>query len=146
MCSSDLILSALHLLMVPASIGNALTLGYKQQEISRTQLRTIETQLDQAQAQLPRSQDISDLQSRLEAIPGVRLKPSRDLSLEQAQREVATALQNERRRVRSQIRVNTAQSMAQFQRRAVQNVLLASLVAAVLAWMRVAAMQEMNLS
>ena len=80
--------------MVPASIGNALTLGYKQQEISRTQLRTFETQLDQAQAQLPRSQDISDLQSRLEAIPGVRLKPSRDLSLEQAQREVATALQN----------------------------------------------------
>ena len=140
------VLSAFHLLMVPASIGNALTLGSKQMEVSREQLRSIESQLDRAGTVVSGSQDIEDLRRRLDSIPGVRLKATPNLSLQQAQREVAEALQVERRRVRTSISTNTALARAQFNRRAIQNALLASVVGLVLAWMRIASLREMGLS
>jgi hypothetical protein len=140
------LLSAFYLLMVPASIGNALTLGSKQLEVSREQLRSIESQLDRADTVLRKSQDIEDLRLRLDAIPGVRLKATQNLSLQQAQREIAEALQGERRRVRTTISTNTALARAQFNRRATQNALLATVIGGVLAWMRIASLREMSLS
>jgi hypothetical protein len=140
------LLSAFYLLMVPASIGNALTLGSKQLEVSREQLRSIESQLDRADTVLRTSQDIEDLRLRLDAIPGVRLKASPSLTLQQAQREIAEALQSERQRVRTNISTNTALSRAQFNRRATQNAMLATVVGGVLAWMRIASLREMSLS
>ena len=140
------LLSAIHFLMVPASIANALTLGSKQLEVSRSQLRTIEGQLDRAGQVLLSSQDLEDLQRRLDAIPGVKLRTTPDLSLEQARREVAESLQNERRRVRAQIGVTTAQARDQFTRRAIQNATLASVIGLMLAWLRSSALHELNLS
>lgn len=140
------LLSALHFLMAPASIANALTLGGKQVEVSRAQLRSIEGQLDRAGQVLQSSQDLETLRRRLDAIPGVRVQSSPSLSLEQARREVAESLQNERRRVRVQIGVSTAQARAQFNRRAIQNATLAVLIGVVLAWIRAASLQEMDLS
>ncbi len=140
------LLSAFHLLMVPASIGNALTLGSKQLEISREQLQSIESQLDRASTVVRSSQDLDDLRQRLNAIPGVQIKAAPNLSLQQAQREVAEALKVERGRVRSTISTNTALSRAQFNRRAIQNAMLATVVGLVLAWMRIASLREMGLS
>jgi ABC-type multidrug transport system fused ATPase/permease subunit len=140
------LLSAFYLLMVPASIGNALTLGSKQLEVSREQLRSIESQLDRADTVLLKSQDIEDLRRRLDAIPGVRLKATPNISLQEAQREIAEALQTERRRVRTTISTNTALARAQFNRRATQNAMLATVVGGVLAWMRIASLREMGLS
>ncbi|MEB3185013.1 MAG: hypothetical protein VKM97_03920 [Cyanobacteriota bacterium] len=140
------LLSALHFVMIPASISNALTLSSKQLEVSSSQLRSIEGQLDRAGQVLASTANLEDLRRRLDAIPGVRLNATPDLSLEQARREVAESLRNERRRVRVQIGVSTAQARGQFTRRALQNTSLAILIGLVLAWLRTSAMQEMSIS
>jgi hypothetical protein len=140
------LLSALHFLMAPASIANALTLSSKQVDVSRSQLRSIEGQLDRAGQVLQSSQDLETLRRRLDAIPGVRVSSSPNLSLEQARLEVAESLRNERRRVRVQIGVSTAQARSQFTRRAIQNATLAVVIGVVLAWIRAASLQEMELS
>lgn len=140
------LLSALHFVMAPASIANALTLSGKQQEVSRSQLTTIQGQLDRAEQVLLSSQDLEDLRRRLDAIPGVRVSSSPDLTLEEARRQVGEALQNERRRVRAQIGVSTAQAREQFTRRALQNAGLGILIGVMLAWLRASALEEMSLS
>lgn len=140
------LLSALHFVMAPASIANALTLSGKQLEVSRSQLSTIQGQLDRAEQVLLSSQDLEGLRRRLESIPGVRVSSSPDLTLEEARREVGEALKNERRRVRAQIGVSTAQAREQFTRRALQNAILGILIGLMLAWLSVSALQEMSLS
>jgi len=140
------VLSAIHFLMAPASIANAMTLSAKQEEVSKAQLQTIDGQLDRAGQVLLTSQDLEELRRRLDAIPGVRLSPSPDANLEQVRREVRESLLNERRRLRSRIGTNTAQARNQFARRAIQNASLGVLVGLMLAWMRFGAMREMQLS
>jgi hypothetical protein len=46
------VLSAIHFLMAPASIANAMTLSAKQEQVSKAQLQTIDGQFDRA-TQLP---------------------------------------------------------------------------------------------
>jgi hypothetical protein len=140
------VLSALHFLMAPASIANAVTLSSKQEEVSKAQLTTIDGQLDRASQVLLTSQNLDELRQRLDAIPGVRIAPAPDAKLEEVKREVREALANERRRVRSRIGTNTAQARQQFTRRSIQNASLGVLVGLMLAWMRFGAMREMNLS
>jgi len=140
------LLSAIHLLMAPASIANAMTLSAKQEQVSKAQLQTIDGQLDRAGQVLLTSQDLEELRRRLDAIPGVRLSPAPDANLEQVRREVRESLLNERRRLRSRIGTNTAQARNQFARRAIQNASLGVLVGLMLAWMRFGAMREMQLS
>ena len=140
------VLSAIHFLMAPASIANAMTLSAKQEQVSKAQLQTIDGQLDRASQMLVTSQNLEELRQRLDAIPGVRLSPAPDANLERVRREVRESLLNERRRLRSRIGTNTAQASNQFARRSIQNASLGVLVGLMLAWMRFGAMREMNLS
>ena len=140
------VLSAIHFLMAPASIANAVTLSAKQEEVSKAQLQTIDGQLDRAGRVLVSSQDLEELRRRLDAIPGVRVSTAPDANLEQVRREVRESLLNERRRLRSRIGTNTAQARNQFARRSIQNASLGMLVGLMLAWMRFGAMREMDLS
>jgi ElaB/YqjD/DUF883 family membrane-anchored ribosome-binding protein len=140
------ILSAIHFLMAPASIANAVTLDAKQEQLSKAQLGAIETQLDRAGEVLARSADLEQLRRRLDAIPGIRVNPAPNTTLDKARQEIRDALQAERRRVRSQIGTNAAQARDQFVRRSVQNAGLAVTVGLLLGWMRFGAMKEMELS
>ena len=140
------VLSAIHFLMAPASIANAMTLSAKQEQVSKAQLQTIDGQFDRATQLLVTSQNLEELRQRLDAIPGVRLSPAPDANLERVRREVRESLLNERRRLRSRIGTNTAQASNQFVRRSIQNASLGVLVGLMLAWMRFGAMREMNLS
>jgi hypothetical protein len=140
------VLSAIHFLMAPASIANAMTLSAKQEQVSKAQLQTIDGQFDRATQLLVTSQNLEELRQRLDAIPGVRLSPAPDANLERVRREVRESLLNERRRLRSRIGTNSAQASNQFVRRSIQNASLGVLVGLMLAWMRFGAMREMNLS
>ncbi len=140
------ILSAIHFLMAPASIANAVTLNAKQEELSKAQLGAIETQLDRAGEVLARSADLEQLRRRLDAIPGIKVTPAPNATLEKARQEINEALQQERRRVRAQIGTNAAQARGQFVRRSVQNAGLAVTVGLLLGWMRFGSMKEMELS
>ena len=140
------LLAALHFLMAPASIANAMTLSSKQDEVNKAQLSTIEGQLDRAGQVLLSSQNLDELQRRLDAIPGVRLSAKPNGTLEQARQEVRMSLQGERQRVRARLGSNAAQARSQFVRRAIQNAGLATLVGLMLTWMRYGAMHEMELS
>jgi len=140
------LLAALHFLMAPASIANAMTLSSKQEEVNKAQLSTIEGQLDRAGQVLLSSQNLDELQRRLDAIPGVRLSAKPNGTLEQARQEVRMSLQGERQRVRAQLGSNAAQARSQFVRRAIQNAGLATWVGLMLTWMRYGAMKEMELS
>ncbi|MBU6355038.1 MAG: hypothetical protein KGQ81_08760, partial [Cyanobacteria bacterium REEB498] len=140
------ILSAIHFLMAPASIANAVTLNAKQEELSKAQLGAIETQLDRAGQVLARSADLEQLRRRLDAIPGIQVSPAPNASLEKARQDIRDALLEERRRVRSQIGTNAAQARGQFVRRSVQNAGLAVTVGLLLGWMRFGSMKEMELS
>jgi hypothetical protein len=140
------LLAALHFLMAPASIANAMTLSSKQEEVNKAQLSTIEGQLDRAGQVLLNSQDLEDLQRRLDAIPGVRLSAKPNGTLEQARQELRMSLLDERQRVRARLGSNAAQARNQFVRRAIQNAALATLVGLMLTWMRYGAMREMELS
>jgi len=140
------ILSAIHFLMAPASIANAMTLGAKQEELSKAQVSSIETQLDRASAVVARSDDLEQLRKQLEAIPGIKVTPAPKASLDQARKDIREALLEERRRVRTQIGTNAALARDQFARRSVQNAGLAVTVGLLLGWMRFGAMKEMELS
>lgn len=140
------LLSAIHFLMAPASIANAVTLSAKQEQVSKAQLQTIDGQLDRAGEVLLSSQDLEELRRRLDAIPGVRVSAPPDAKLDQVRREVRESLLNERRRLHSRIGTNTAQARNQFARRSIQNASLGVLVGLMLAWMRFGAMREMELS
>jgi hypothetical protein len=140
------LLAALHFLMAPASIANAMTLSSKQDEVNKAQLSTIEGQLDRAGQVLLSSQNLDDLKRRLNAIPGIRLSAKPNGTLEEARQEVRMSLQGERQRVRARLSSNAAQARSQFVRRAIQNAGLATWVGLLLTWMRSGAMHEMELS
>ncbi|MEI6615283.1 MAG: hypothetical protein WCL59_01785 [Cyanobium sp. ELA507] len=140
------LLATLHFLMAPASIANSMTLSSKQEEVNKAQLSTIEGQLDRAGQVLLSSQNLDDLQRRLDAIPGVRLSAKPNGTLEQARQEVRMSLLGERQPVRAQLGSNAAQARSQFVRRAIQNASLATWVGLMLTWMRYGAMKEMELS
>ena len=140
------LLAALHFLMAPASIANAMTLSSKQDEVNKAQLSAIEGQLDRAGQVLLSSQNLDELQRRLDAIPGVRLSAKPNGTLEQARQEVRMSLLDERQRVRARLGSNAAQARSQFVRRAIQNAGLATLLGLMLTWMRSGAMHEMELS
>jgi hypothetical protein len=140
------LLAAVHFLMAPASIANAITLSFKQEQVNKDQLTSIEGQLDRAGQVVLDSQDLEDLRRRLDAIPGVRLSANPDVTLQQARQEVTAALLIERQRVRSRLGSNAAQARSQFVRRAVMNAGLATLMGVMLSWMRNGALREMELS
>ena len=140
------LLAAVHFLMAPASIANAMTLSAKQEQVNNAQLTSIEGQLDRAGQVVLDSQDLEDLRRRLDAIPGVRLSANPNVTLQQARQEVTAALLSERQRVRSRLGSNAAQARSQFVRRAVMNAGLATLMGLMLSWMRNGALREMELS